>query len=102
MTYSLSFTKLSLKEWEKLDNSIKLQFKSKLKQRLKNPKIAKDRLVGFENIYKIKLKKIGYRLAYEVKDDEIIILVLNVGKRENNQIYKNLINRKNNGNTTSN
>ena len=35
----------------------------------------------------------GYRLAYEVKDEEIIILILSVGKRENNRIYDNLANR---------
>ncbi|WP_129014626.1 type II toxin-antitoxin system RelE family toxin [Arcobacter cloacae] len=30
----------------------------------------------------MKLKTLGYRLAYQVKDEEIVILVLGVGKRE--------------------
>lgn len=86
MTYKLNFIKKSYKEWEKLDTSIKEQFKKKLKRRLENPKVAKDKLSGFENVYKIKLKTSGYRLAYEVKENEIIVVVLSIGKRENNEI----------------
>jgi mRNA interferase RelE/StbE len=33
-------------------------------------------------IYKIKLRSLGFRLAYEVKDEEIVVLVLSIGKRE--------------------
>ena len=80
----------ALKEWQKLDNSIKLQFKKKLSERLENPKVTKDKLRGYEDVYKIKLRDVGYRLAYQVKDDEIVVLVLVVGKRENNEVYKML------------
>ena len=38
-------------------------------------------------------KKSGFRIAYEVKDEEIVLLVISVGKRENNKIYKNLKDR---------
>jgi len=93
MTYSLEFKPKALKEWNKLNAIIKMQFKKKLKKRLENPKIPKDKLSGYENVYKIKLRSIGYRLAYEVKDEEIIVLVLSVGKRENNTMYDNLKNR---------
>ena len=80
----------ALKEWQKLDNSIKVQFKKKLSERLENPKVTKDKLRGYEDVYKIKLRDVGYRLAYQVKDDEIVVLVLVVGKRENNEVYKML------------
>ena len=93
MSYSLEFKPKALKEWNKLNSTIKSQFKKKLKERLENPKILKDKLSGYENFYKIKLRNLGYRLAYEVKDEEIIILILSVGKRENNRIYDNLANR---------
>ena len=93
MTYSLEFKTKALKEWKKLDFTIKKQFHKKLKERLKNPKVPKDLLSGYKNIYKIKLKTSGYRLAYEVRDKEIVILVLIVGKRENNDIYDLLKNR---------
>ena len=93
MNYNLEFKPKALKEFKKLDNSIKEQFKNKLKERLINPKVPKDKLSGFANVYKIKLKMAGYRLAYEVIDDRLVVLVLSVGKRENNQIYKKLKNR---------
>ena len=90
MSYELEFLPSALKEWQKLDNSIKVQFKKKLSERLENPKVTKDKLRGYEDVYKIKLRDIGYRLAYQVKDDEIVVLVLVVGKRENNEVYKML------------
>lgn len=74
--YKLKFTKQSNKEWNKLDYSIKLQLQKKLKKRLQNPKVLSDKLSGYENVYKIKLRSSGFRLAYEVKDEEIIVLVL--------------------------
>ena len=90
MSYELEFLPGALKEWQKLDNSIKVQFKKKLSERLENPKVVKDKLRGYEDVYKIKLRDIGYRLAYQVKDDEIVVLVLVVGKRENNEVYEML------------
>ena len=90
MSYELEFLPSALKEWQKLDNSIKVQFKKKLSERLENPKVTKDKLRGYEDVYKIKLRDAGYRLAYQVKDDEIVVLVLVVGKRENNEVYEML------------
>ena len=90
MSYELEFLPGALKEWQKLDNSIKVQFKKKLSERLENPKVTKDKLRGYEDVYKIKLRDVGYRLAYQVKDSEIVVLVLVVGKRENNEVYEML------------
>ena len=87
MTYKLSFHPKALKEFKSLDIAIREQFKKKLTQRLENPKIPKDKLSGFENVYKIKLRTAGFRLAYKVEDENITILVLAVGKRENNKVY---------------
>lgn len=93
MIYKLQFHKKALKEWNKIDSKIKEQFKKKLKERLENPKVPKDKLSGFEDVYKIKLRNAGFRLAYQVKDEEIFVIVLAVGKRENDKIYKLLDSR---------
>lgn len=90
MSYKLEFKPQALKEWGKLNSTIKEQFKKKLQERLETPRVLKDKLSGYENIYKIKLRSLGYRLAYEVKDEEIIVLILSIGKREKNKIYENL------------
>jgi len=93
MTYSLEFHPKALKEWKGLNQSIKIQLHKKLRERLQNPKVPKDKLSGFENVYKIKLRTVGYRLAYEVKDKEIVVYVVSVGKRENNKVYDSLKDR---------
>jgi mRNA interferase RelE/StbE len=93
MIYDLEFKPKATKEWNKLGFTISEQFKKKIKERLKNPKVQKDKLSGYNNIYKIKLRSSGFRLVYEVKDTEIIVLVLTVGKRENDRVYKDLEDR---------
>lgn len=88
MNYELAFLDEALKEWRKLNSVTREQFKSKLAERLQNPKIASARLHGSKERYKIKLKSAGYRLVYQVKDRELIVLVVAVGKRERNEVYK--------------
>lgn len=88
MTYRLKFLPSAEKEWLKLDSSIKEQFKKKLAKCLENPHIPANKLHGFCNTYKIKLRSVGYRLVYEVDDGEIVIFVIAVGKRENNVVYE--------------
>ena len=84
MTYELAFLDEALKEWRKLDPVAREQFKSRLAERLENPKIPSARLHGARERYKIKLRSAGYRLVYQVKDQELLILVVAVGKRERN------------------
>ncbi len=43
---------------------------------------------GTKDRYKIKLRNAGYRLVYEVRDKQLIVLVVAVGKRERNDVYK--------------
>ena len=88
MTYSLKFKPKALKEWNKLNSTIKKQFAKKLEAILENPHIPNNKLSGFSSVYKIKLRQSGYRLAYEVNDDEVIVLVLKIGKRD--KIYEKL------------
>lgn len=87
MSYKLTFHPKALKEFKNLDVSIRDQFKKKLTERVENPKVSKDKLSGFDDVYKIKLRTAGFRLAYKVEDESINILVLAVGKRENSKIY---------------
>lgn len=90
MSYSLEFRKEALKEWKKLDSTLREQFKKKLEKILHNPHIPSTRLSGFgiEACYKIKLRQSGYRLVYRVIDDRLVITVVGVGKREDNKVYR--------------
>jgi len=53
-----------------------------------NPRVPAARLSGQRDRYKIKLRNVGYRLVYEVRDTELVIVVVAVGKRERNTVYK--------------
>jgi len=46
-----------------------------------------------EDCYKIKLRSVGYRLVYQVRDNEITVSVVSVGKREKNAAYKAAVKR---------
>jgi mRNA interferase RelE/StbE len=94
MSYKLKFLPTALKEWKKLDSTIQVQLKKKLKERLGAPHVPGSRLSGFENHYKIKLRVSGYRLVYEVIDEEIYVLIIAVGKRDKNMVYKKAQKRK--------
>lgn len=87
MSYNLDFLEEALAEWNKLNPSIKQQLKKKLIKVLENPRVPKNKLSGHSNRYKIKLRSIGYRLVYEVIDDEVVVLVIAIGRRENNAVY---------------
>jgi mRNA interferase RelE/StbE len=85
MTYELGFVEEALKEWSKLDSTIREQFKSRLAERLANPRIPSAQLSGQKDRYKIKLRAVGYRLVYEVRDEKLIVVVVAVGKRNRNE-----------------
>ena len=94
MSYKLKFLPTALKEWKKLDATVQTQFKKKLEERLESPHVPASRLSGFDNHYKIKLRASGYRLVYEVMDEEIVVLVIAVGKRDKSRVYKKAGERK--------
>ena len=86
MTYRVKFLPSALKEWKRLDPTIQQQFKKKLIERSEHPHNPASQLRGFHNTYKIKLRTAGYRLVYEVCDDEIVVYVIAVGKRERGEV----------------
>jgi mRNA interferase RelE/StbE len=88
MTYSLEFKPSALKEWRKLDATLREQFKKKLAERLVNPRIEASKLAGMPDCYKIKLKSVGYRLVYQVEDRRLVVVVVAVGKREGSLVYR--------------
>ncbi|PVY79157.1 addiction module RelE/StbE family toxin [Tamilnaduibacter salinus] len=90
MTYRLLFDKRALREWRKLCGNVQQQFRKKLSQRLVHPHVPGDRLSGYENVYKIKLRNAGYRLVYEVDDDVVTVTVIVIGKRNRGDVYRAL------------
>jgi mRNA interferase RelE/StbE len=93
MTYRLRFKTEAKKEWDKLDSAIRTQFKRKLAERLESPRVESTRLSGLRDCYKIKLRSAGFRLVYQVRDEEVVVSVVAVGKRERNAVYKAAVKR---------
>ena len=87
MTYELEFDPRALKEWHKLGETVKIQFKKKLAVVLVNPRVESSRLNGIADCYKIKLKSSGYRLVYQVRDKVVTVFVVAVGKRDKSAVY---------------
>ena len=89
MSYELEFHSAALREWQGLDNSVRVLLKKKLETRLKNPHVDSARLHGdLQHCYKIKNDKTGHRLVYQVIDDRIIVFVLSVDKRDDLKAYR--------------
>lgn len=93
MTYELAFREEALKEWKELATPVHEQFKKKLRERCQNPLAPSARLSGSANRYKIKLRQAGFRLVYEIRDESVTVLVVSIGKRERNAVYKQAIKR---------
>lgn len=87
MTYKLRFHAMALAEWQNLDGSIKVPFKKKLSERLENPHVQADALSAMNSCYKIKLKRVGFRLVYRMDDDVVTVIVIAVGKRDKSAVY---------------
>jgi mRNA interferase RelE/StbE len=93
MTYRLEFKKQALKEWKKLDPGVQLQFKARLAERLNEPHVPSARISGGKDLYKIKLRQLGYRLVYQVNNKVVTVTVLAVGRRDKNGVYISALSR---------
>lgn len=95
MKYRLRFESDALKEWNSLDKSIRIQFAKKLENRLEDPLVKSSELSGeLKGLYKIKLASLGYRLVYQIENLELTIVVISVGRRDKNSVYKTAKNRR--------
>ena len=88
MRFDLRFKEEALTEWQRLDGSVREQFKKKLAERLAHLRVPATRLSGHPDRYKIKLRSAGFRLVYEVRDAQVVVVVVAVGKRERNAVYE--------------
>ncbi|WP_134017958.1 type II toxin-antitoxin system RelE family toxin [Modicisalibacter xianhensis] len=86
--YQVDFLPSAYKEWEKLPGSVRDRFTKVLKRRREQPRIRKDKLSGYEDVYKVKITSPQYRLVYKVNEERIVIEVVGVAPRD--KIYSYL------------
>jgi mRNA interferase RelE/StbE len=82
MRFELAVHPEALREWQKLTRGIREPFNKKLAERLIVPRIPDSKLRGFSNRYTIKFHSAGFRLIYEVRNREVLVLVVAMGKRQ--------------------
>ncbi len=85
-TWRVEFTKKSRKQFDNLDNSVKIRIKKAVEEKLiKNPGKELQPLLGEMGGY-YKFRVGDYRLICHKENDALIILVLTIGHRS--AVYK--------------
>jgi len=83
MSYELAIHPDAEREWARLDESVKRRFRQKLvRERLVQPRVAKDALHGLPDFYKIKITVPQYRVAYHVNDALKLVTLVAVSSRD--------------------
>ncbi|MBI3716633.1 MAG: type II toxin-antitoxin system RelE/ParE family toxin [Betaproteobacteria bacterium] len=82
MPYQLAIHPMAAKEWARLDNSVKQRFKTKLAERLEQPRVKSAALSASADLYKIKITTPQFRLVYHVDDKGRRLTILAVTTRD--------------------
>lgn len=88
--YELVILNSAARELRKFDKPVRVKILTALDKIAENPYIG-DLLKGdLATIYSYHLKVMGveYRIAYQIKEQEIVVVVMQIGTREN--FYKEL------------
>ncbi|QOP43841.1 type II toxin-antitoxin system RelE/ParE family toxin [Sulfurimonas sediminis] len=82
--YELHFLTSAKKEFKKLDTSVQKIIKEKLLLLITNPDILKNNIKPLKGEYrgKFRLRVHQYRVVFQVKDAELIIIVVRIGHRK--------------------
>jgi len=82
--YELHFLSSAKKEFTKLDTVAQKIIKEKLLLLVTNPDILKNNIKALQGEYKgkFRLRINQYRVVFQVKDEELIIIVVRVGHRK--------------------
>ncbi|MGE6169788.1 type II toxin-antitoxin system RelE family toxin [Aeromonas media] len=87
--FDIEFDDRALPEWRSLDRAVREQLQKKLAKLVEQPHVPKNALHGnLAGCYKVKLLKAGVRLVYKVEDEQLVILIVAVGKRDKHTVYK--------------
>ena len=82
MAWQLAIHPAAEKEWARLDNSVKSRFKTKLAERMENPRVANAALSGAPDLFKIKITTPQFRLVYHVDEAQRRLTIMAVTSRD--------------------
>jgi mRNA interferase RelE/StbE len=97
MAYSVEFLPEAGREFDALDGSLKKFAAKQIDKLAEKPELGKPLgrrlgidLTGYRAIY---FAKKGYRIVYEIRRREVVILIIGIGKRERAEIYREVATR---------
>lgn len=79
--YNVILEKQAEKFFRKLDRKDQEKIGKKIINLAKNPKLGKVLTADLSGLWSLRVDK--YRLIYEIKNNELLILVLDIGHRKN-------------------
>lgn len=97
MAYKVEFLPEAAREFDALDGSLKKIAAKQLDKLAERPELGEPLgrrmgidLTGYRKIY---FGKKNYRIVYEVRKQRLVILVIGIGKREREEIYREVSDR---------
>lgn len=97
MAYKVEFLPEAAREFDALDGSLKKIAAKQLDKLAERPELGEPLgrrmgidLTGYRKIY---FGKKSYRIVYEVRKQRLVILVIGIGKREREEIYREVSER---------
>jgi len=79
--YNLTFSSGARKFFRKLTNSDKRQIGKKIEELKQNPELGKPLTGKLSGLWSLRIGK--FRVLYQVRKNELIILILKIGHRKN-------------------
>ena len=82
MIYSIKLERKASKKLKKIPPQYQIRIAKRIDELANNPKKAGKELVG--NLNGLYSSRVGnYRILYKTQDDELIVLVIDIGHRKN-------------------
>ena len=103
MTYKITYTTQAIEDLRKVENSAKLQILKAIYKVSENPlpyteggygkPLGHKRNINLTNLLKIKLKRLGYRIVYQLQQTETTMNIIVIGIRSDEEVYKTAMKR---------
>jgi mRNA interferase RelE/StbE len=97
MAYKVEFLPEAAREFDALNGSLKKIAAKQIDKLPDRPELGEPLgkrmgidLTGYRKIY---FGKKGYRIVYEVRKQRLVILIIGIGKREREEIYREVSDR---------
>lgn len=97
MAYRVEFLPEAAREFDALDGSLKKIAAKQIDKLAERPELGKPLgkrlgidLTGYRTIY---FGKKGYRIVYEIQRQDVVILIIGIGRRERAEIYREVAKR---------